>query len=298
MKEQILKKARSVLVSVDSRLAGLQTARIHDVTDSDFHPYQQQVRSLPYGLFNAPLELGRGLDFFPFTGLVHPFVRALATQGNKPQKSDIIRRLNEYYKLVSGLNAAEWLDISKSNDPLYNWIAWARVFPWQNQTPEGRYKSIVNNALTDSAKGGESLDISHGWKSLGPISNDLLDIEAERLLSVWKSLQSRGFIVQRPGLNTRVTVLATAGKGWVWTITNGGQHRVAAASALSIPNIPIFIERIVRREDVSHWPRVRSGQISEDDALRVFDLIFDGRLPSALRTWSDFVENRNLSEVK
>ena len=64
-----------------------------------------------------------------------------------------------------------------------------------------------------------------------------------------------------------------------------GHHRVAALSALGHANAPFWpLPEMVRREEATDWPGVRSGIFTLEQALAVFDRMFAGKQVLELAT--------------
>jgi hypothetical protein len=70
-----------------------------------------------------------------------------------------------------------------------------------------------------------------------------------------------------------------------------GQHRAAILCALGQRTLPVVVHvqnhrglTVVRREDAHLWPLVRSHVFSLEQALTIFDAMFNGTTPAALAT--------------
>lgn len=290
----ILALLRRVLVSLQSRIDGLSPP---PALDAASRPEAFDPRCLHYPsrfprLVEVPLERGIGLDLFPLAGQLHPFVRALEQATHSRAGATQLRQsLEEYYSRVQGLSAHQWLGLRTEESIFREHPAWARSLPWSQSTPQSEHDAIVKNALFDTTSAGKRLDISHGWKTMGPLSDELLDLEVKRLERLMAQIERHNYRLERPGKAVNATLLyAHDRQQWKWMVSSSGQHRVAVARVLGLDRIPVYVHGVVRRDEVHAWPQVVRGHIHTDDALAFFDRLMNGQLPPALQQWTDFVE--------
>lgn len=61
-----------------------------------------------------------------------------------------------------------------------------------------------------------------------------------------------------------------------------GQHRIAALAAMGAKTAPVrLLPKIIARSEASLWPNVDRGFYTVEQAMAVFDRIFEGRQPDA-----------------
>ena len=143
----------------------------------------------------------------------------------------------------------------------YPWFSWKRVY-----------------------KGEAGLGASHGRQQYGPVSADKVALEAARLDSLLQSIHKNGYTPLMSG-HTREYLLQDRSRedGYRFVVC-GGQHRAAVLAHMGYVTVPVIFQpdwpRIIRLEDVSEWPLVRSGLFTEEEAVRIFSAYF--RSPSAL----------------
>jgi hypothetical protein len=124
----------------------------------------------------------------------------------------------------------------------------------------------------------------------GPVSQAFGVVTFERIVAIHASIRDHGF---RPGRRGRPHIdgrlLLRDGDHRVLVVS--GKHRVAACSALDYPSLPVQFRPqkeplIVRRQDARSWPNVVNGLYDVDQALELFDRMFDGEQPPGCpRDW-------------
>lgn len=241
-------------------------------------------------LIDAPLSRGFGLNWFHLApSSTHPFIRAVR-RGRESRSLDrvLYSTLSDYYRTVRPENASELLDIPQGIvDELDKSPPWARVFPWDSTSTVQRTRVIEEAARADTEQFGPALDISHGWKSVGPISDRLLQTEVFRLKQLLTSMLNNGY--QRddePGGDVRATVLMKSREDWTWHVDWGGQHRAAVAAALGLNTIPVRVWRVVRLCDSDVWPNVNNGMFPRETAVALFRLVTSKEdYPDIMEDW-------------
>jgi hypothetical protein len=126
------------------------------------------------------------------------------------------------------------------------------------------------------SKGEEGLGLEHGDQAHGPVTEQKLMLEARRLDRVLESIKEHGFRPEMGGYVRGFFMLRTDGR-WVFTI-RGGFHRTAAQAHLGYKAIDVQFynsyPRFVEEADCLEWPMVKSGQVSQDEALALFSQFF------------------------
>ena len=122
-------------------------------------------------------------------------------------------------------------------------------------------------------KGEKGLGVEHGNQRYGPVSPEKIELEANRLDNVLKSINEVGFKPHLFDGYPRGYFMLDAGGGWVFVIREG-LHRVAALAHLGYSSIPVqfkpYYPRIIKETDCPEWPMVKKGYLSNDDALAIF----------------------------
>lgn len=194
--------------------------------------------------------------------------------------------LYEYYQMVRPGCAADWLGIKGGINPeLQQAPAWGAVFPWRARTLASYQNAYEKAALEENKSVGREVGIQDGWLFCGPVSNEKVVIESERILFVLRQIHTYGY--KRSDTNdgdVKATALVDEKQQWRWLIT-AGNHRAAAASALGYENIPVRINLVISRSDVMYWNHVVNGLFTPEQALTVFDNIFNANPVAIVEQW-------------
>lgn len=266
-------------------------ATVLDLRDTTNHPLSlrySEVHSqcVLWGRF----EHGRaqpGLDVARSTPFVKAARAAIAHGVERAGVLDtMVATLRPYYERVRPRNAAEWLGlVAAAPAALAAAPPWAAVFPWRARSVESYRKAYEDAALAENRAVGREVGIEDGWLFCGPVSEDKMRIEAERILFVLRRILEHGY--QRSDGNdgdVRATALVDEAGHWRWLIT-AGNHRASAAAALGLEAIPIRVNLVISRADVRHWRHVADALVDEARALAVFDRYFDARPPKVAEPW-------------
>jgi hypothetical protein len=131
----------------------------------------------------------------------------------------------------------------------------------------------------DPQLGEGGLGVEHGDQTCGPVSEAKLRLEVQRLDAVLKSIQERGFQPEMGGFVTGYFMLKSDGQ-WVFTV-RGGFHRTAALAHLGYKSIEVQFyrsyPRFVEEVDSLEWPMVKSGEVTQAEALAMFQQYFRPR---------------------
>ncbi|WP_372372540.1 hypothetical protein ACDI10_10400 [Vreelandella venusta] len=227
-------------------------------------------------LLDAPMEWGFGL--FNLSGHRRFLNDVMQEAFYKPgRERDLLREaLRVFYAEWQPANAAEFLGVSSDQaGGLVDVPPWQAYSPWDSYNAAEKSAKRQRTELRENARIlGRHLGINAGWKFCGPVSEDKLEVEVERLARVLESIRDQG-VCRHDGTDgdIRASVLTHSDGRWRWVV-HGGQHRYAVISALGAPRAVIRVERFIRREDVALWPTVTSGFFSQETALKIFDNYF------------------------
>ncbi len=291
----LLTRVRRALADRGWRIRLMPTDKVDavDVRQTANHPASilyHGERTAESVLVDLPIDRGYSIEAFPLApGGPHPFVCAIQRAEESSNPREAIRRvLAEYYRTVQPTNAAEWLGLSPDEVPeLANAPCCARLMPWDAETIDERYHGVQSLARSENRRYGKPLGIDHGWKLCGPVTEPFLELQTDRLHSLYRSFKEQG-LVRHDELDgdIRTAVLIDEHGDWRWLQCGGGFHRSAVASALGYRTIPVRIWRLIFREHVDLWPQVASGEFSRRGALKLFDRIFSGRPASVAQPWA------------
>lgn len=228
-----------------------------------------------YGLSSPAFRL--------FGGGRHPFVSALAkvhagefaTSGEPSQLLQV--ELENFYSRFKPESAAEILypGFDFRNVALKDAPAYAYVLPWQSASLLEQKSAIERYVVEENRTCASKIGVNEGWAWCGPVSSEKLKVEVARLLTVFNSIREKGYL-RNDGKDGDISALVyyhSDSSPLVWQCTVG-QHRCFSLSALELKAIPCRVSNIIRREDYTNWPNVRSGLFSEYEALALFDRIY------------------------
>lgn len=243
-------------------------------------------------LINVPLTTGRALPIHTYSRSgSHPFVHALTkamSVANSSQLTSVQNVLQSYYERVCPESAGHVVD-AEEGSRLYSFPAWAIIMPWQDEAIEEWLDHVSSMVALENKDYDRKVDISNGWAWLGPTDNTKCLIESKRLVSVFRSILENGY--QRSDEHDSdilATILVKDENDWVWQSISA-QHRASVLSALGYERVPVRVAKVVRREQVEFWPNVLSGLYSIDEALRVFDLVYDGDYSKITAQWLQYI---------
>ena len=273
----------------------ISNKKLVDARESSNDPraaYYENYFQIPV-LITAKLSDGRGLDIFSLSkDSIHPFISSIRQLKNV-DKDGIKKVLTNYYQEVTPTNPLDWLGVSdySYDSPLKAFPAWNTLLPWENISIDIKSAERTICALQDNKEHGKKLDISFGWRNFGPVSDDILELETNRVWSLYKSIKNNGFIRgDHQSGDIGAVVLMKADGSWRWLVESGGQHRAAILGALGYQSTPIRIWKIVREEDVMIWPAVIKGYYSVGQAIQIFNNIFDADVQNITTNWSNYLK--------
>ena len=232
-----------------------------------------------------PINKGRSLPIHCLNNDgFHPFIYAAkkALKLKSEERYDFIRLiLKEYYDLVSPESAGHLFNSHKKSN-LYDYPTWAVIMPWQVENIDFWMNHIKETVKLENQK---KYNIDSGWAWTGPSDQNKLLIETKRLSVLLDSILINGYKRHdaKDG-DIHATILYKENNEWVWQ-ASAGQHRACVLSALGHELIQVRVTRYVKRNEVASWPQVINGFFTVDEALNIFDKIFDGNFDEVCKKW-------------
>jgi hypothetical protein len=242
-------------------------------------------------LIDIEMDALRGVTVLsmPFRlGIGHPLVDTveayLAGDCNAFEGSP----LDDFYSQWKPPNAAGTLSLDPINasPALVSLPAYAATSPWFEHELH-THRQIRHAAVRqENALYGRELGPEHGTLACGPWTIEKGELEFRRLAHLADSIREHGYVQSgNPEEFLRGHVLLRGGE-WRIKIRNGN-HRLSALAALGWTRVPILITSqsgTPRRDEVAHWPNVRRGAFTVDEATAIFDRMFEGSAPSNYAT--------------
>jgi hypothetical protein len=159
--------------------------------------------------------------------------------------------------------------------------------PWRGGSVRVSARTERREFRTTAERIGAKGSSCYGSIYYGPATSEFGQITFARLVEVAASIDQHGYI---PGEGSNAHIegyLLVRQRDYRFMVVSG-KHRVAALTALGYDIVPVLIGRkspvVVDPVEASNWPNVRNGTFTQAQAVAMFDRVFDGRQPSALRT--------------
>jgi hypothetical protein len=236
---------------------------------------------------------GRALPLFSYgRSTNHPFVLAARAASKEKDGSRVFvinNILSAYYKRVCPTNINGMFGLSSPQSELNEFPNWAAVMPWDEEDVFQWQKKIEKSVSSENAQYTNGLGVEDGWAWVGPTGDLKCEIESRRLLGVLESILKYGYTRHSgPDGDIVANILVKSPDEWIWQ-SIGAQHRASVLTALGQDVIPVRVMRIIRRDDVLSWPNVKRGLFAKEEALKVFDDIFEARYSHVTSKWDEYV---------
>ena len=208
----------------------------------------------------------------------NPFIQTLKQlhDGDKSKGDDL--PLQKYYQKFTPKNVAQLFDIKGTVSKNLLYPANTYKYPWQGypsmkllEKRRKRYKknNVCNSILND--------------QHFGPQAPENIKKHIERLLKLKNLFENRSYD-SRDFMNDEISADVLVSKNEpVYRIKNG-HHRVAVLSYLGYNNIEIKInsKQVYYRDGYHNWIGVMENVFKEEQALQVFDNVYEGERYSVL----------------
>ena len=175
---------------------------------------------------------------------------------------------------------ADTLGMHSSENPSIDALPpWCRLYPWSDSPDPAKAMERINFStyVENRKRGGPPLNAEQGGAQFPLISPQRAHFEARLLSKTLVSLERHGFSESLNLPDPIGCVLLIKNKDeWCWNVS-GGIHRICALQALGYSSVPIWIKRVIYRDDVADWPNVRHGLFDERTAVSIFDRIVSGQ---------------------
>lgn len=217
----------------------------------------------------------------------NPFVDTLVLYGQGKCRSFADSPLHHYYETWQPASLAEAMGITADpanealNAPLH-----VPALPWsRSRTGLEREKRLALQEFRAAQRraGIEGGEVD-GILSYGPVTPAFGAVTFVRLATVYDSIRVHGYRPEQAGASHIMAQLLMR-DGDYRVFIRSGKHRIAALGALGYTAVTVQLARryfpaLIHREDAGSWPLVRSGLYTRDQAVALFDRIFEGRQPA------------------
>ena len=187
------------------------------------------------------------------------------------------RMWNVYVEVLEGTHLSTFLGLENPTRLQRRLPHWCAVAPWDSRSFTQMYRWLPGRVRKNRLANGLKLPALVSRRTLMTLDSRLGGAShAKQYLSLLKSISSDGFWTKQNDSDPfRVTKLS-AGSHSRWMVSSGS-HRAICAAVLGLHEISGEVAREVRREDVDSWPNVENGNFRADQALALFDGLFDKR---------------------
>lgn len=222
-------------------------------------------------------------------GTTHPYVQTLLQYRERVATPIQDSFLWEYYQVFQPATLAEFQGVGGSVDgtrkSVLERLPPLNIYPWSGIAGK-TIRKIADRTVQWPYKG--FLHPSHVFvRSIGPQLPGFVEERILRLTSLSHGISETGFRSEpdpdRPYFDQFIVGDVMVRDGYTKIILANGQHRASVLSSLGHNTAPILVgvrhhrgPSVIRRDEVKDWPLVRDGLYDVDEALKVFDGIFDG----------------------
>ena len=231
------------------------------------------------------------LAFKGFNPKIDPFVKLIQEINIKNVYKYEGSNLEIYYKKNVPIKIYDLYPLTKNvkNSKIFSLNARyiSHILPWDENFYKKTIKEIVDevdqqkNILRKCKEYNIKFDknIFYGNQNFGPVHKEMGKIEFERYKHVLNSINNLGY---KPDYKNNPHISGQFLKkenNWLLFISDG-VHRAAVLTALENIKIPIAIKvlpKVINRESVKTWAGVARGYYTVDEALVIFDSIFESK---------------------
>lgn len=270
------------------RSAGFELKRIEELPEptpvyEDFHEACRRKNFGEPAAFLCPIDKIVTVNGFSFLHAKswHPFVETLqefiaSGQGLNYRGSV----LEKFYRRWQPKNALEALIGATGPALLSRYPAYAIHSPWLDIDPQ-EHEAVMEPTTQDESRLHNGPQLGHGLH--GPVTARQGQLEYQRLIQTFHSIQHHGYDRRIPGHD--MNVVALEHKGRYRFCIGHGRHRVPALAVLGYQTVPVSITRVIHSSEIVHWPQVYRKRWTQEEALDYIEHLFtfDARAWAARR---------------
>ena len=234
------------------------------------------VHFIRYFKIKAPYSLGRSVRGLKFQRHDQKdlFSQLVADVIANKDRNLLSQQLYNYYKEYSHLSSADVVTLP-GNNYLSQYPEWALVLPWENQRIEDKFRKysdyFIDNRTTHGLKIDGNIHNSDSSQTFYSFSGACSQIE--QTYKLYQSFSRYGIIQKR---NVPIIDILVDRSQWRWMMSCSGNHRCYLMFNMGHSELESRIGKIVKKRDSKHWPNVKNGLYSVEEAEHLFDLVFDG----------------------
>lgn len=231
----------------------------------------------------------------------HPYVQSLLQyrkRGTIPIQETV---LSQYYDVFQPATLAAFQGLGRQDtSSVLKCLPPLNLYPWSNVSGE-TLRKIADRSIPWPYSG--FLHASQVFvRSIGPQPPGFVEERIMRLRELYNSISGGGFKShadrRRSYFQQFIVGDVMVRDGDTRIVLANGQHRASVLSSLGQNVAPILVgvrhqrgPAVIWRDEVECWPLVREGIYDAENALKVFDGIFDGCGPQpCLPPWTEMGE--------
>lgn len=223
----------------------------------------------------------------------HPFTVAARSAIGARNPVIVIRGvLEEYYDLVQPAICSEVIDLQGRRNISFEFSLERHNIPW----PWDLRPVSIEPESTPIFHDGQIVfrtSAVHGTQHWGPVSEEKIDTEARKLADLMVSIDRYGYVVDGGTSDSFIRgYIMRKATDWVCVIDQG-QHRAGVLCGLGYKKIPVYITKVIDYFDLQHFPKVKDGLYSLEEARGLFDSMLAGKPVPALAPWLSETDTQN-----
>lgn len=160
-----------------------------------------------------------------------------------------------------------------------NYPLWSQVWPWEEISPWRKfevYPNLYSLNRKEQLKDLNDVDFIVDIEKF-PFSDIAINLHVNQFLNLYKN-----FINNSLSKNTFKHkslpdfFLLIDGDSWKWMSGYDGNHRLYILNMINYPSVTSSLSKIIKKDEVNQWPNVKNGVYTKNEALRIFEALFQG----------------------
>lgn len=207
---------------------------------------------------NAWLTSSRGTDWFTFRDV-------------------FCNQWKIYQNVLNVTSVGDYLGLARASRSQRALPHWAAVSPWDPMSLSEMYRWLPARVRKNRKSNGLDLPkIAFGKNLMRLDALHGANSHAVQYFELMHSISAEGFWESPNSSDPLLVKVLRKGASQRWMIWSGS-HRVVSASVLEIEGVHGHVIEVVRREEAPYWPNVQNGCFAVDQALSIFDSLFESR---------------------
>ena len=156
---------------------------------------------------------------------------------------------------------------------------WSQVWPWDEMSPLRKfeqYPNLYSLNRKEQLRNFKNIDFKIEIEKF-PFTDLAIDLHLNQFLSLYKNFLNHS--LSKNTFNHRSLpdfFLLIDGDSWKWMAGYDGNHRLYILNLIDYPFVISSLSKIIKKDEVEYWPNVKNGTYTIDEALRIFETLFQG----------------------